>query len=354
MIVKSLSLENFRSYESLNAKFSSGINYIYGENASGKTNILEAIYFLSLTRSFRTNNISELILKDKGFAKIFAEIQTEFSTKSLDITFNNTGKKILINGNKISKISELNSLVNVISFIPRNTNLLKDSPKERRKFLNIYLSKLSNNYLKVLSNYDKILKERNDAFKAYKLNFTLLDILTSQLITLNKEIYSYRKRFINEINKYISEVFASITTKSENLKVKYISFIKESENIEAYLNNEFAKVKDEELSKKQTLIGVHKDDFKVFINEKDVGVYGSQGENRMSVLSLIFSLYFLNKENKPIIVLDDVLSELDDFHKKNLLNYLEKFNQVFITDTAKSLYFNGNSYFLSDKKLKEE
>lgn len=355
MIVKELELHNLRNYEYLKVNFNKGINYIYGENASGKTNILEAIYFLSLTRSFRTSEIEELIKKDASFARILAKIDTQNVSKTLEISFNKSGKKILVNGKKVLKISELNSLINVISFIPKNTNLLKDAPKERRKFLNIYLSKFSNNYLKTLFVYEKILKERNDAFKAYKINPTLIDILTNQLISLNKEIYLYRKKFVNEINKYLAVVFKEVSLTNEKLKMEYESFLNnQSENIENFLKNEFENIKEEEFKRKQTLIGIHKDDFKIYIDEKDVSLYGSQGENRISIISLILSLYFLNKEEKPIIVLDDVISELDEKHEENLLKYLENFNQVFITNTAKSQFFTGNYYHLINKELKEE
>ena len=353
MIVRKLELQNFRNYDSLVADFGKGINYIYGENASGKTNILEAIYFLSLTRSFRTSDISDLIEKDKGFARILAEIVDNETSKKIEILFNKTGKKILVNGKKISKISEINKLINVVSFIPKDTNLLKESPKERRRFLNIYISKLSDKYLKILSLYEKILKERNDAFKAYKINYTLIDILANQLIELNKEIYLYRKKFIDEINKKIPEIFQKITKKVKKLYIFYESFIK-NEKITDFLKKEFEKVREEELIKKQTLIGVHKDDFKIFIDEKDVSLYGSQGENRMSVISLILSIYYLTKENKPVIVLDDVISELDDYHEQNLIEFLETFDQVFITNTAKSQYFTKNYYHLIDRELKEE
>ena len=355
MIVKELELHNLRNYEYLKVNFNKGINYIYGENASGKTNILEAIYFLSLTRSFRTSEIEELIKKDASFARILAKIDTQNVSKTLEISFNKSGKKILVNGKKVLKISELNSLINVISFIPKNTNLLKDAPKERRKFLNIYLSKLSNNYLKTLSVYEKILKERNDAFKAYKINQTLIDILTNQLVSLNKEIYLYRKKFVNEINKYLADVFKEVSLTNKKLKMEYESFLNnQNENIENFLKNEFENIKEEEFKRKQTLIGIHKDDFKIYIDEKDVSLYGSQGENRISIISLILSLYFLNKEEKPIIVLDDVISELDEKHEENLLKYLENFNQVFITNTAKSQFFTGNYYHLINKELKEE
>ena len=355
MIIEKIKLTNFRNYKKIDLTFNKGLNLFYGSNGSGKTNLVEAIYFLSLTRSFRTSETEELIKKDASFARILAKIDTQNVSKTLEISFNKSGKKILVNGKKVLKISELNSLINVISFIPKNTNLLKDAPKERRKFLNIYLSKFSNNYLKTLSVYEKILKERNDAFKAYKINPTLIDILTNQLISLNKEIYLYRKKFVNEINKYLADVFKEVSLTNEKLKMEYESFLNnQNENIENFLKNEFENIKEEEFKRKQTLIGIHKDDFKIYIDEKDVSLYGSQGENRISIISLILSLYFLNKEEKPIIVLDDVISELDEKHEENLLKYLENFNQVFITNTAKSQFFTGNYYHLINKELKEE
>ena len=353
MIIRKLELSNFRNYEKLTASFNEGINYIYGENASGKTNILEAIYFLSLTRSFRTSEIDSLIKKDQGFARIFAQIDEENVKRNVEISFDKNRKKVLLNNRKVTKISELNKFINVISFIPKNTNLLKDAPKERRKFLDIYISKYSADYLKVISDYQKILKERNDAFKSYNINKTLIEILTRKLIELILLAFKFRNKFIKKINENLSGVYKNISLKDNNVEIKYLSFINEQDD-ERVIANKFKDIEEEEYKRKQTLIGIHKDDFEIYIDSKNVSLYGSQGENRMSVLSLVLSLYFLAGDSKPIIVLDDVLSELDEKHEENLLNYLADFNQVFITNTAKSQYFHGKYYFLDNKVLKEE
>lgn len=361
MIIKYLELLNFRNYKSLALSFDKGINYIIGENAKGKTNLVESIYSLSFARSFRTSFFNEMIMLNEQFSEVKGEFVHENSKKTIDIRYQTNGKKVLINGKVIKKISELNNVVNILYFIPKDTNLLKDSPKIRRQFLNATISKINSSYLNDVINFEKLLKERNDAFKAYRMNFTLIDILTNQLIELSYKIFIERMKFIKSINKIINEVYKNVSLiENENLQIKYFPFLKNI-NKEEYIKEAKKRYKEtleEDLKKKVTTIGIQKEDFKIYLNSKDIGIFGSQGENKMSVLALKISPYFLseNEKEKPIIILDDVISELDLVHEENLLNYLKTFEQVFITNTRKSEFYKNKYYVVknNDVTIEEE
>ena len=352
MIVKNIKLINFRCYENLEIEFSPGMNYIYGDNASGKTSLVEAIYYLSLARSFKTNKDKELIKKNNDTALINAYLNSLDSYKEILISLMDVGKKIFINKKQIKKISELSNLINAIYFIPKDVNLLKESPSQRRLFLNLSIAKVSNKYLELCINYEKILHSRNELLKQEKINYDLLDVLTNQIIQISKEIYLYRKNYIDNLNKKINYVYKSITGKDEKINIIYETFISNYENFEMIANKKYKDSLENDMQKKVTNIGIHKEDFKIFLNSKDVSKYGSQGENRLSVLALKITPYELieEEEKKPIIILDDVLSELDKNNQENLLNYLSKLKQVFITSTNK-IFKENITYYLIDKGI---
>ena len=355
MIVQKIKLTNFRCYEKCELEFKPGINYIYGDNASGKTSLVEGIYYLSLARSFRTTKDKELINKNSDSATINASMKYKDSNKEILISLMNSGKKIFINKKQINKISELSNLINAICFIPKDVNLLKESPSQRRLFLNLSIAKVSKKYLELCINYEKLLHSRNEILKGEILNFDLLDILTNQLISISKEIYYFRKQYIDNLNKKINFVYKSITGKDETIKIIYESFISNYENYEVIADKKYKESKEIDLLKKVTNIGVHKEDFKIFLNSKDVSKYGSQGENRLSVLSLKLTPYELieDDDKKPIIILDDVLSELDKTNQENLLNYLSNLNQVFITSTNKIIKEKINYYFVNNMNIEK-
>ncbi len=356
MIVQKIKLNNFRCYNKCEVEFSKGMNYIYGDNASGKTSLVEAIYYLSLARSFKTSKDKELINKNSDAASINASMNYKDSHKEIIISLLNGGKKIFINKKQINKISELSNLVNAICFIPKDVNLLKDSPSQRRLFLNLSIAKVSKKYLELCINYEKLLRSRNDLLKQENLNFDLLDVLTNQIIQVSKEIYIFRKQYIDELNKKINFVYKSITGKDEKITIIYESFVSTSENYEILACKKYNESKENDLLRKVTNIGIHKEDFKILLNSKDVSKYGSQGENRLSVLSLKLTPYELieDEEKKPIIILDDVLSELDKVNQENLLNYLSNLNQVFITSTNKIIKENINYYFVDKANVRKE
>ena len=335
MILQNINLINYRNYKELKISFFKGINYFYGNNGAGKTNLVEAINFLSLCRSFKTNDLTTLIKTNETYAYIASNIENDFKKDFIEIYLDKDGKKINIDKQHINKVSELSNFINTIVFTPKDVNLLKDSPSERRLFLNLTISKLSKEYQISLLNYNKILKSRNDLLKKDQIDHDLLNILTNQLIKYSQIIYSYRKKYIEDINTLISKIFAKIDNRNFSIKVIYKSFIS-NPDFKTIARLKYKESLDLDILKKTTTIGVHKEDFIILLNNKNVGLYGSQGENRMTVLSLKLSSYYLKSEFnlKPIVILDDVLSELDENHKYLLIEFLKNFDQVFITGTS--------------------
>jgi len=356
MKITSLELTNFRNYKYLYAEFDSGINYIVGENAKGKTNLVEAIYLLGFGKSFRTNDTLELINKDFKYSIIKAKTKSETSSKDIDIYLLLKGKKIRVNQKPLEKLSQLNEILNVLCFTPKDVNLLKETPSQRRKFLNQNISKSSRIYLSSLMDYETVLHQRNDALKLEKINFDLLQILTDYLIKLSKTIYEYRQKFVKRINEILKGVYKNISLSDEVLKIKYKPFLDSEDHYEEELKELYTSALEEDVKKKVTTIGVHKEDFEIYLGDRNLGIYGSQGENRLAIIALKIAPYFLaqNDKAKPIIILDDVLSELDENHERNLLEYLKTFNQVFITNTKKSDYYQGKYYICDNDTIVKE
>lgn len=356
MKVKRLELINFRNYKSLKVDFYNGFNYIVGDNAKGKTNLVEAIYALSFAKSFRATQNEEMINREALFATIRADIESGDAKKEIEIQFKKEGKKILLNKKSVSKLSELAEVINVLSFIPKDTLLLKDSPRQRRNFLNQTISKFNKSYLYLLINYEKLLKERNDALKDINLNFNLIDVLTRQMIKLSKEIYLIRKRFIDELNKHLTFVYNKVSLSEEKLLIKYKTFIDDSETYEEKALKMFEASLQNDIKRKMTTYGIQKEDFEMYLDERNVALYGSQGENRMVVIALKLAPYFLvhNEDKLPVIILDDVLSELDKKREENLLIFLKQLNQVFVTNTKKSEFCENNYFICKDNNIKKE
>lgn len=228
MQISSLKLLNFRNYESLELSFSSKINMIYGKNGMGKTNIIEAIYMLGLTKTFRSNNDEIVIKRGKNIAKIEGKIRDSI-LNSYKIIISNAGKRIKIDNNQISKMSDYITKVNIILFNPDDLKMIKDTPSTRRKMLNIEISGINSEYLQLLTNYNKVLKQRNAYLKALSkkkhLETSFLNILTEQLIDIGLKIMWIREEFINNINSYISDIYYEITHKG-TLKIIYKSEFK--------------------------------------------------------------------------------------------------------------------------------
>ncbi len=332
MIIKEIKLSNYRNFNDLKVEFNPKINVFYGKNGCGKTNLVEAIYYSSIARSFRKIDDSTLIkINEKSFV-INSKFVINGIKKDIDIEYSHDFKKILLNSHPLNKISSLAKIIKIIYFYPKDVLLLKESPKSRRDFLNQSISLNNDQYLDDLIKYNYYLKERNKELKKDIPDDILLDVYLEKMSSLALNIYSYRKKYFEEIEEYLNYIFNKITLSNKKLKLHYLSFI---DDITNYKEVYFKKIKDlinEDKIKKTTSKGIHLEDFYISLDDKNVSKYGSQGENRMVILSLKLTSYFLNKNEPPIVILDDVLSELDEKNKNNFLNLLNEFNQVFITN----------------------
>ena len=337
MKVESLNLVNFRNYEKLNIEFDNFLNIFYGKNGSGKTNLIEAIYLLSLTKSFRISNDKALIRKGNIKAKVRGEIRNKGYLTSYCVSISNDGKTVEIDDQKKDKISDYVSQINVILFNPVDTRLIDEAPEKRRKLLNIEISQLYKEYLVVLANYQRILKQRNFYLRSMYVNgnndTSYLDIVTKKLVEYGLLIANYRAKFIADINKYISDIYQSIF-KSGELKVKYVSSYKnktESMLLKSYQKNY---LKEMEIGK--TLLGIHHDDMEFILDNNNLKEWGSEGQRKNAIIA--FKLAELNviyelKKYYPILILDDLFSELDKEKITNILKMLNAEVQTFITTT---------------------
>lgn len=359
MQITNLKLRNFRNHSKLDIEFSKNKNIIIGNNGIGKTNIVEAIYYLALTKSFRTNNDEVLIKDTEDFAVIEANIIDKL-VNNYKIVINKEGKNIKIDGKPIKQISDYISKLNIILFNQEDLKIIKDNPSIHRKLINMELSQFNNEYLKYLSIYNKILKQRNMYLKSMQFNGNIprdyLDIITEKLIDIGLKIYNIRNEYINEINIYIKEIFRKIV-KKENLQIKYISNFenKTKEELIKKYNNLFQK----DLNYGKTHLGIHLDDFIFEINNKQAKDFLSEGELKNAVISFKLSeiKYCIKTKNKtPILILDDLFSELDNKKINSLIGNFKKSFQIIITTTDidkvnKKLLSNCRVFKLTAKKM---
>ena len=362
MEICNLKLLNFRNYESLEIKFSPTTNIIYGQNGMGKTNIIEAIYMLALTKTFRLGNDNVVIKKSKNIAKIEGLIKDNI-LNTYKIIINDTGKRIKIDNNKISKVSDYITKINVVLFNPDDLKIIKDTPMTRRKLLNIEISGLKKEYVIYLNNYNKILKQRNAYLKALNKkslgSSDFLNILTEELVTTGLKIMSIREEFINNINKYISDIYYEITKKG-TLSLKYKSEFKGKTKDQ--LLKLYAKNISREIIMGKTLFGPQHDDVEFIVNNEVVKVYSSMGEQKNSVIA--FKLAEIKNitntlNRKPILILDDLFSELDQEKINNIINLIDIDVQTFITTTEidfvnKDLLAKSTIFHVINGTVKEE
>lgn len=369
MILRKIKLINFRNYKSFNINFQKNINIIIGDNAQGKTNILESIYTLALTKSYRTTNDSNLIRLDQEKFIITGEIKDEKIFKKLSLELYKGNKVAKINDNVINKISDYVGNLYVILSSPDDLQMIKGSPSERRNFLNIEISQLSSNYIKKYNEFNKILKMRNDYLKLLFTNslcdYNYLDILTNNLIEREIDIYIERYNFINKINDNITDIYKNITG-IKDLKILYETNVEfnnyEPEYMKKTLLEKYRKNQQREISMGMTLYGPHRDDFTFLIDNNDIKIFGSQGQQKLAFIALKFAEIRIFEEKtgtKPIILLDDIFSELDKTKKNKLIQYIDNDYQVIITsndtkDISKKI-LNGASIFkIQDGKIIEK
>ncbi len=339
MYIKRIILKDFRNYENLSLQFNSNVNIFLGKNAQGKTNLLEAIYISSLGKSFRTNRDSEMIGFDKSSAKVFVETDKDGYEGSVEIVINQDSKKFVkVDGVKIRKYSELLKNVYSVIFSPEDLKIVKDEPEKRRKFVDRELCQIKPSYYDNLSNYKKILLERNAYLKEIEIDKEVLDVWDIQLAKYGAKIIHQRAEFIEKINEISSKIHKSVTNDKENLRIEYDPNVKMSEDKLTLEECFYDILKDSfnnDLRQRTTTRGPHKDDLQFFIDNINVRNYGSQGQQRTTALSLKLAELAIIKEETgedAILLLDDVMSELD-FERQEFLVKTLKDVQLFITTT---------------------
>ena len=342
MFIKRLQMLNYRNYNALDIELCPNVNVFMGDNAQGKTNILEAIYYCAFAKSHRTSKDKELINWNGEHACISVDVGRERLDKRIDISILKDGKKsIRINKIKIKKIGELFGNFNVVMFSPEDLRIIKDSPGVRRKFIDMELCQLNPKYYYNLVQYNKVLNERNILLRNRNTSSEMLEIYDMQLVEFGYNIIRDRIKYIESLNKYAEKIHSDITSGKEKINFKYISTIKDLENIKENFYTLLKKNRSKDCDRGITSIGPHRDDFFVYINDIDTKSYGSQGQQRTAVLTMKFSSLEIIKEltgEFPVLLLDDVLSELDFNRKKYILSTIGQIQTVITCTGIEDLY----------------
>lgn len=342
MIIKTLNIQNFRNYTFLNLELNDKINIIYGENGQGKTNLLESIYLLGFTTSHRTFTSDNLIKSGEETAIVKGKLIKDLPY-NLEIDLSKTKKQIKIDDKIITKNTDYIEKMNVIIFSSEDLNLIKGSPGERRKYFNLELSQLSINYYSALNDFNKLLKIRNEYLKELNQNIPIdlsyFHILTDYLVNKSIFIYQMRNKFVEKLNKICPPIYEEITG-LKGFNIKYVPSIElenfDKENIKRVLEDAYNNHLEKEIRLKSTLYGPHRDDFTFNLEDNNLKEFGSQGQQKMAVIALKLSeieIFQDFKHTSPIILLDDVFSDLDNKKKNNLLKHIDKDMQVIITTT---------------------
>ncbi len=342
MIIKSIDLADYRNYGSMKLEFDSGTNILYGDNAQGKTNILEAIFVAATTKSHKGSKDREIIQFDKNEAHIRTYLEKDGVETRVDMHLRKCGSKgIAVDGQKLKKAADLLGLCNVVFFSPEDLGIIKNGPSERRRFVDMELCQLDSFYLYNLNHYNKIINQRNKLLKDMYMNPDLketLGIWDMQLVSFGSKIIERRKLFVEQLNELISGIHRKLSGGREEIKIIYEPDTEIGEFEKKLKHNQ-----DRDIKSKMTSVGPHRDDFSFVIGDVDIRKYGSQGQQRTAALSLKLSEIELVKKiakDTPVLLLDDVLSELDSNRQNYLLNSIGEI-QTIITCTGLEEFVNN-------------
>jgi len=372
----SLRLNCFRNYDTLKLNFANQINIFYGENAQGKTNILEAIFLCATGRSHRAAKDSDLIKLDAAGYFISTDIDRENRVTNIEMAYSRDEKRrVKINGKPINRMGDLMGKVNAVLFSPEDLMIIKEGPAERRRFIDITLCQLRPAYFYDLQQYIKVLHQRNSLLKSIQQNNSsqdTLEVWDNNLIKIGSKIIKARQEFVDKLNLIILQKHYGLTDNAEKLFIRYqptfdiyggedIRTIR-IEAIEQMFRNRLESVHRQEIIRAVTLVGPQRDDYEIMLNDANIKIYGSQGQQRTAVLSIKLSEIEIMKETtgeSPILLLDDVLSELDKKRQEYLLKNLGNI-QTFITSTDKKLISNkefeqkSKYYYVKNGTVQEE
>jgi len=341
MLVKRLELKNFRNYEQESISFSPNVNVLVGKNAQGKTNMLEALYFCSVGKSPRTNKEKDLVRFEEDSSRIYLELEKKYGNKTIEVLFNKGMKKVVkINGVSILKIADMLGTLNCVYFSPQELKLVKDAPEDRRKFMDIDISQLSKTYFYLILRYQKILEQRNALLKSYKDIETVkatLPVWDGQLSEIGAKIVITRTKFVQKLNAQANEILEKLTNQKEHLSLEYTGVGGEDvEAIRQNLYNSLSSSVEKDFKLGYTTVGPHRDDIKIVVNDLDIRTYGSQGQHRTVALAMKLAeleICYEETGDYPILLLDDVLSELDEERQENLLKLCSKVQTIITTAT---------------------
>jgi len=343
MFLKSVDIVNFRNYSDLSLELGPNINIIYGDNAQGKTNLLESIYFLALTKSHRSFIDDNLIKDGEKIAKISAVLSSNDIDRTLKIVLSSASKKMFIDDFNHKKVSDYISNMNVIIFYPEDLDLVKGGPIVRRRYINLELSQLYSNYMEIFNDYKKLIRIKGNYLKEIKsgkrFDDNYFSILNDYIIKKSILIYIMRKKFIDKINSYASKIYYDLSG-MEGFNIRYKTSISMEDNDKERIYNELLELSldlvNDEMKMGKNLLGPNFDDFEFYIDDMNIKKFGSQGQQRMAVLAIKLSEIEIFKNylgTSPILLLDDVFSELDSVKRNNLLKYVNSSIQTIITTT---------------------
>lgn len=362
MYIKSIYLKNYKNYKEEKINFEKDINIIYGNNAQGKTNLIESIYLLSYGKAFRSNINESIVNFQDSDTFVEAEFLKNNRDQKISFYFNKkTNKKFLkINEVAQNKLSNLYGKINIVVYKPEDIDIVKKGPSIRRKYIDMLISSVKPMYISIISNYNLLLKQRNYFLKNFKEKYfsrdskidrNYLDVLNTKFADYSNKIYEYRKEFIEKINKIANEFHLSIVEqKNENLSFEYKSDSFSKDNILKKLKNN----EKNDFIKGYTSVGIHRDDMVIKINGMDLALFGSQGQQKSSILSLKLSeIKIIESEmnEKPIMLLDDFMSELDENRQKLFIEKIKDY-QIIITSTKKITIDKRNNKLIEIKNGK--
>ena len=336
MYIKELELNNFRNYEDIRVSFSRDVNIFLGENAQGKTNLLEGIYLNAVARSFKTQRDKELIRFGCDFAKVKAVAHYDDEDHTSEIIISRDGRKaVKVDGVKITRTSELLDRLHIIVFSPEDLKIVKDEPGKRRGFINRELCQIRPGYVNDLNSYRRILRQRNAYLREERMDPSVLEVWDEELIRTGSRLVRERRKFIEKTDVISRDIHSRISGGKENLTLSYETDIDEPGREEEKFRKLLEEYREKDILHGTTRKGPHHDDIRICADDIDLRRFGSQGQQRTAALSLKLSEIKLIEEETgqmPVLLLDDVLSELDNERQKYLINSLGD-NQMFITTT---------------------
>ncbi|MHB8073462.1 DNA replication/repair protein RecF [Desulfosporosinus fructosivorans] len=363
MMINNLRLQNFRNYQDVMIKFMPGINVLMGDNGQGKTNIIEGIYYLLTGKSYRVQREQELLRWDQSEFHLFGDFLIAHHKVSLESHYKDKRKIVKVNQVPCQRLSDFVGTINVIFFSPDDLVMIKGGPSERRRFLDLHIAQMRPGHVSLLNSYNKVLQQKSallKSFAAKSLKYSQLQLWNEQIIKYGENIIRNRVELTKRLQSVADNIYGNLSSQKEKLKVTYMAL--GNKNIDEAISKFPQLLEDkleQEIDRQMVLVGPHRDDVQILLNDKPARLYASQGQQRSIVLCLKLAeleLIRQEKEEYPILLLDDVLSELDRFRREYLMNFIESSRiQTLITMTSAEIHLeSGTLYFVEKGHIRRE